>query len=131
MRAVIWIVVGILVVGAAAFIIYSRSQATPGAEKLTPAAIAKDADKFTKDAGGFDEDVKNLSAKLTSAGKLNDAHKALLAEMTAKASQIRDKAKVLAGQATDLKAAAATKDELVKLRKEIEKAKATLRKTTR
>jgi hypothetical protein len=128
MRAVIWIIVGILVVAAVAFVLVTKSQQTGTAGKLTPADIGKKAEYFTKQADGIDADVKNLTAKLSSKGKLDDASNALLAGMTAKAVQMREKAKVLQGQTGDLKAATATKGELQDILKDVNKNKATLQK---
>ena len=61
MRAVIWIIVGILVVAAVAFVLVTRSQQSAGA-KITPADVTKKADYFMKQADGVDADVKRLSA---------------------------------------------------------------------
>lgn len=130
MRAVVWIVVGLLVVAGLIFVFVVRSQQPGTTGKLTPNSIKNKAEFFAKKADGLEADVKEFQEKLTKAGKL-DAHKSQLDELLAKANLLREKAKVLESQANDIKAATATKNEMENIRKEAEQISRRLKKAVR
>jgi chromosome segregation ATPase len=121
MRAVIWTIVGILVVAAVVFLVVLRPKDAGLSAKPTAESIKSDAVHLTKTADRLAADIKELQARLVS-----PADKAKLAEVESKLSQLRDKIKALGGATGD--AALTLKKEINGLCQDLNRSKRALEK---
>jgi hypothetical protein len=126
MRAIIWTVVGILLVAAIAIFIYMRAQDSNLKQALEPTAaqIKQEADRLAKKADEYAAEVKKLRGAL--GAQLDAARKAKLAKLDSLVGLIKTDAGKLVGLTGDKlltarRALNARQQDVLKLKHELEK----------